>query len=376
MRQGRHQRVEPGSRGAEIEHVADGRLEIEAAVVAQDAEQRVLPRPLLLERVPGDVVAPGIAHQARAGRSACEAGDQAPGQVVADLAGGGKNRLRKSLTKLPPDLCRCRNTNPSVTIIARPASRDRAAAFAAPRSRSARASSPSNSGLGQKIADQVRAWRLSRAHSIHRGSPSCSAPTLRPGASGKASPAQYIQASSLSDDGNVNTDGLREIGREVDVPCDPGGRGQARQQAALRRRLDQFRDELANVRQGAERLAIVDGFSPSAGAKPRRKIACAARCTPTRPPVPAHELSGRAATSVWSRAASYAHGQAAASADQAQLVERRVSRQVEHRRNGSGVRRCRSVSFSTSSIQAANHAPVLLPAFVRCRCSPSARRSP
>ena len=28
------------------------------------------------------------------------------------------------------------------------------------------------------------------------------------------------------------------------------------------------------------------GFSPSAGAKPRRKIACAARCTPTRPPVP------------------------------------------------------------------------------------------
>ena len=58
----------------------------------------------------------------------------------------------------------------------------------------------------------------------------------------------------------MDADGLGEIGRKVDMPGDASGRGQARQQATLRPAGDQIGDELAHVGQGAQLLAIFDGF--------------------------------------------------------------------------------------------------------------------
>jgi hypothetical protein len=139
----------------------------------------------------------------------------------------------------------------------------------------------------------------------------------------------------------MDADGLGEIGRKVDMPGDASGRRQARQQTTLRPAGDQIGDEFAYVGQGAELLAIFDGFFALGWREPTKK-------NRLRRPMHTHPTAGARPGDFGQRRnfreeslGVHAHRQAAASADQAQLVERRMSRKVEHRRSGSGTfRRC------------------------------------
>ena len=89
----------------------------------------------------------------------------------------------------------------------------------------------------------------------------------------------------VGDDRNVDADRLAEIVGLVDVRRDHAQRAAVRQQTAQRRRRNQLGDDLLDVRAKAAVPRVPRwGEVPSAGACPRRKIACAALCTPTRPP--------------------------------------------------------------------------------------------
>src|SRR6187399_1182980 len=95
LRQGCYQRVEARAGSTEIEHVAHRGLEIEAAIIAEQAEQGVRPRPLLLEGVPGHVVRPWISNQSECRQMRMGGRHQAPGEVIADFAGARKESLEK-----------------------------------------------------------------------------------------------------------------------------------------------------------------------------------------------------------------------------------------------------------------------------------------